>query len=367
MPVPFIDLSRQHRKIRKELSAAVQAVFDSQQFVLKSRGASLESAIAKKLGARHAVALASGSDALYLSLLASGVKPGDEVITSAFTFFATAGAVVRAGAKPVFVDIDPRTCNLRPELIVSKINSKTKAILPVHLFGLACDIKAVMAVARRHSLAVVEDAAQAIGARVDGKCAGTFGDAGCLSFYPTKNLGAAGDAGMVVTSSAKLAEELRLLRDHGAGKKYHHEKAGFNSRLDEVQAAVLLVKLKYLEAWNNARKKIAERYAEGLADLPLKLPKEPKGFTHIYHLYSIQTDRRDALQNYLKKKGIGAEIYYPVPLHLQPCFKALGYRCGDLPEAERVSFRVLSLPMFPELSQKETSRVVETVRDFFKR
>ncbi len=367
MKVPLIDLSEQHKKIGTELKAAALKPFDTQRFVLGDLGREFEAKIAAKAGAKHAIGLASGTDALLLALVALGVKTGDEVVTTPFTFFATAGAVSRVGAKPVFADIDEKTFNLDPEKAKAAVTRRTKAIIPVHLFGLPCDMKAISAIARNRSLAVVEDAAQSLGAEYGGKGTGAIGDAGCYSFYPTKNLGGAGDGGMLVTSSNQLADKIRVLRDHGARKKYHHDVVGVNSRLDEIQAAVLLVKLKYLDRWNESRRKHARDYAEGLAGLPIALPSEPKGRTHIYHLYSIQTDRRDALAAHLTSRGIGCGVYYPVPMHLQPCYKALGYKKGAFPVTERVTSRVLSLPMFPELTDGQKDQVISMVREFFKR
>jgi len=367
LKVPLIDLSEQHKKIGTELKAAALKPFDTQRFVLGDLGREFEAKIAAKAGAKHAIGLASGTDALLLALVALGVKTGDEVVTTPFTFFATAGAVSRVGAKPVFADIDEKTFNLDPEKAKAAVTRRTKAIIPVHLFGLPCDMKAISAIARNRSLAVVEDAAQSLGAEYGGKGTGAIGDAGCYSFYPTKNLGGAGDGGMLVTSSNQLADKIRVLRDHGARKKYHHDVVGVNSRLDEIQAAVLLVKLKYLDRWNESRRKHARDYAEGLAGLPIALPSEPKGRTHIYHLYSIQTDRRDALAAHLTSRGIGCGVYYPVPMHLQPCYKALGYKKGAFPVTERVTSRVLSLPMFPELTDGQKDQVISMVREFFKR
>ncbi len=367
MKVPLIDLSEQHKKIGTELKAAALKPFDTQRFVLGDLGREFEAKIAAKAGAKHAIGLASGTDALLLALVALGGKTGDGVVTTPSRFFATAGAVSRVGAKPVFADIDEKTFNLDPEKAKAAVTRRTKAIIPVHLFGLPCDMKAISAIARNRSLAVVEDAAQSLGAEYGGKGTGAIGDAGCYSFYPTKNLGGAGDGGMLVTSSNQLADKIRVLRDHGARKKYHHDVVGVNSRLDEIQAAVLLVKLKYLDRWNESRRKHARDYAEGLAGLPIALPSEPKGRTHIYHLYSIQTDRRDALAAHLTSRGIGCGVYYPVPMHLQPCYKALGYKKGAFPVTERVTSRVLSLPMFPELTDGQKDQVISMVREFFKR
>lgn len=365
MKVPFIDLSGQHEEISRQLKAAVGRVLDSQKFVLGDRGRELEEHVAAKVGARHAVALASGSDALYLALHALGVGRGDEVVTTPFTFFATAGSITRTGARPVFADIDEKTFNIDSEKARAARGRRTKAFIPVHMLGLPCDLKGVIAAAR--SLPVIEDAAQAFGAEYAGRSAGSVGTAGCYSFYPTKNFGGAGDGGMLVTSSDTLADKVRLLRDHGARKKYHHDLAGLNSRLDEIQAAVLLVKLKRIDRWNAARRLHARDYDRGLKGLPVQTPFTPSGRTHIYHLYSILTDRRDALQAFLVKKGIGTGIYYPLPMHLQPCYRGLGYKKGDFPVTERVTARTLSLPMYPDLTRERKERVIAAIREFFKK
>ncbi|MBI4352903.1 MAG: DegT/DnrJ/EryC1/StrS family aminotransferase [Candidatus Omnitrophica bacterium] len=364
MRVPFIDLAVSSRGIQEEIRKAVNRVLDSQRFILDGSVAALEEKIARDVGAKYAVGTASGSDALYLSLLALGVGAGDEVITTPFTFFATAGAVSRTGARPVFVDIDPHTFNLNPSLVEERINRKTKAIVPVHLFGLLCEMDSILRIARRHSLLIVEDAAQAYGAGYRGKKAGSWGDAGCFSFYPTKNLGGAGDGGMVVTSSAGLARKLKLLRDHGSARKYHHEEIGVNSRLDELQAAVLLVKLKYLKEWNEKRRFCASVYGEGLKDSPLQIPKSPAGNRHVYHLYSILSKKRDALARFLAGEGIGTGIYYPLPLHLQPCYRSLGGKKGDFPVAERTTSQILSLPMYPGLAERDVRFVMSKVHEF---
>ncbi len=365
--IPLIDLAEQHRQILPELKNAVAAVLESQRFVLGAVGRNLENEIAARLGTKHAIGLASGSDALYLSLVALGVGPGDHVVTTPFTFFATAGAVSRAGATPVFVDIDSATYNLNEERVESRITSKVKAIIPVHLFGLSCDMGPIMETAKKDGIAVVEDAAQSYGATYHGKKCGSLGDAACLSFYPTKNLGGAGDGGMVLTSSAHLADRVRLLRDHGSQVKYHHDIVGVNSRLDELQAAVLLVKMKRIDDWNARRRALAARYAKGLEGLPLRLPTAPEGSQHVYHLYTVACERRDELAKFLRERGIGTGVYYPLPLHLQPCYSDLGYRKGDFPESEKAATQVLSLPMFPELSDADADLVIEAVREFFRR
>lgn len=365
MQVPFIDLKAQDPRILEEVKSAVNRIFDSQKFILSESVKTLETQVSKKIGTKYAIGVASGSDALYLALWALGVGPGDEVIAPPFTFFATAGAISRAGATPVFADIDPATFNLDPAQIEAKITQKTKAIIPVHLFGLCADMKAIMAIAKKHHLFVVEDVAQALGAKIGAEQAGSWGDAGCLSFFPTKNLGGAGDGGMVVTSSEALAEKIRVLRVHGSKQKYFHEFIGINSRLDELQAAVVLTKLGYLDDWNSKRWAAAKIYSKNLAGLPIDLPVIPTGYGHIFHLYSILTDKRDALQEHLEKNGIGTGVYYPLPLHLQPCYRDLGYRKGDFPVSERAAGRILSLPLYPEISKEALAFVISKIKSFF--
>jgi dTDP-4-amino-4,6-dideoxygalactose transaminase len=365
MRVPLIDLKSQNQEIKKEIASAISKIFDRQRFVLGEHGRHLELAIARKTGARFGVGVNSGSDALTLSLLACGVGVGDEVITTPFTFFATAGAISRVGAKPVFADIDPDTFNLDPKKVEPKITSRTKAIIPVHLFGLCCDMNPILSLAAKRKLFVIEDAAQAYGSSYHGKKAGSMGDAACLSFYPTKNLGGAGDGGMVLTSSEDIAKKIEVLRDHGAKEKYHHDWIGINSRLDEIQAAVLGIKLKRIDFWNRQRQKRAADYDQGFKELPVKTPFVPKGYEHTYHLYSIRTPRREALKDFLLKKGVGSGVYYPLPLHLQPCYKNLGGRPGDFPASEKAAGEILSLPMYPELTTAKTRYVISCVREFF--
>jgi dTDP-4-amino-4,6-dideoxygalactose transaminase len=365
VPVPFIHLGLQHKSIRKEVLTALTKIADSQKFVLGEHGLALEKKIAAYCGVAHAVGLASGSDALFLSLLALDIGAGDEVITTPFTFFASAGSITRTGAKVVFCDVDPDTCNIDPAKIASVITTRTKAILPVHLFGLPCDMDAIMRIARKHKLAVIEDAAQSFGSTYKGKPSGVVGDAGCFSFYPTKNLGGAGDGGMVVTRSKKIADKIRLLRNHGSRVKYHHEFAGINSRLDEIQAAWVGIKMKHIDQWNDARRRHAKVYDEAFKELPIKTPTRSKDSLSNYHLYSIQTDRRDQLASYLHDKGIGCGVYYPLSLHLQPCYKELAYRKGDLPVSESLSKTILSLPMYAEMTASQRTEVIKAVRSFF--
>lgn len=364
LKVPFIDFKDQYASIQAPVLKAVRRVFDSQQFILKDEGAALEKEIARKAGSKHAIGVASGSDALYLALAAMGIGPGDEVITVPFTFFATAGAIHRTGAKIVFVDIDPKTLNMDPALLEEKITPRTKAVIPVHLFGLPCDMDAIQSVAKKHGLRVIEDAAQSFGALYKGKQTGSLSDAGCLSFFPTKNLGGAGDGGAVLTSSDELAEKIRVLRVHGSRERYFHDVVGVNSRLDEIQAAVVRVKLKYLDRWNASRRRLAAAYDRAFNDLPIQTPFVPKNAQSIYHLYTIRTFQRDALAAFLEKRGIGTGIYYPLPLHLQRCFKELGHSRGDFPQSEKAADQALSLPMYPELSKVQLDFVTRSVREF---
>jgi len=365
MPVPFIDLNPQFKSIEKEIISASSRVLRSQHFVLADEGRCLEAESAKYLGSKYALGLASGSDALYLALLALGIGAGDEVITSPFSFFATASSITRTGAKVVFADIDPDTFNLDPGKVRAKITHRTRAILPVHLFGLSCDMAAILKIAKKYSLRVVEDAAQSFGASYCGKKTGSLGDIGCFSFYPTKSLGGAGDGGMVSTDSSKLYAKIRLLRNHGSVKKYYHEVIGINSRLDELQAAILRIKLRRLDRWNAQRRRHAKVYDKAFKDLPLKIPVSTKDARSIYHLYTIRTPRRDALAVHLGRQGIGHGVYYPVPLHFQPCYKELRKRRGDYPVSESAALSVLSLPMYAELETKNIKAVIKSVRSFF--
>lgn len=364
-PVPFIDFGVQYAGIREEIRAAVHGVLDSQQFILKDRVAELETAIARAVGVKHAIGCASGTDALYLVLAALGVGAGDEVVTTPFTFFATAGCISRAQARPVFADIDPRTFQIDPESVRRALTTRTRAIMPVHLFGLCADMDALSPIAASKNLPVIEDAAQAYGAAIGGRKAGAMSNAGCLSFFPTKNLGGGGDGGMITTSDDKLADKIRLLRVHGSKIKYHHEIIGINSRLDEIQAAILLVKLKYVDRWNDARIRLAAQYDEGLKGLPVWTPAKPAGYRHIYHLYTVRAEKRDALVKSLTEKGVGSGVYYPVLLHLQPCYRDLGYKPGDFPQTEKACSDVVSLPMYPEMTADYVSRVISAIRGFY--
>jgi dTDP-4-amino-4,6-dideoxygalactose transaminase len=375
--VPLLDLQRQYSTVREEVLAAIERVCSSQQFILGAEVEQFEREIASFIGVRSAVGCASGTDALWLALVAVGVQPGDSVITTAFSFFASASAIVRAGARPVLVDIDPATFNLDPEKVAARLRSggshKIRALLPVHLYGQCADMDALRHLAKEFDLVIIEDAAQAIGAKWRGRQAGSLGAASAFSFYPTKNLSALGDAGLATTGDAALAEHMRRLRNHGISRRYLHEEVGWNCRMDAIQAAVLRVKLKYIETWNEQRcaraaiyiQLFAEAGLSGACDAPITLPQTSKDAHHVFHQYVIRAQRRDDLRIFLAQRGIATEIYYPIPLHLQPSFAYLGYGEGDLPESERASREVLALPMFPELTEREQSWVVEAIAEFY--
>jgi dTDP-4-amino-4,6-dideoxygalactose transaminase len=369
--VPLLDLKAQYRTIRDEVQKALAAVCDEQGFILGPRVAELERQLSKYVGASHAVGAASGSDALLLSLMAVGIQPGDDVITVPFTFFATAGVISRLGARPVFVDIREDTFNLDPDLIEAKITSKTKAIIPVHLFGQCADMDRINDIAKRRRLAVIEDACQAIGASRHGVQAGAMGDAGCFSFFPTKNLGGFGDGGLVTMNDAGLHDRIGMLRVHGSRVRYYHELVGINSRLDALQAAVLLVKLPYLDGWAEKRRSNAARYETLFKEAGLigriVLPRTDTGNTHVFNQFTIRAEKRDELRNALTEGGIGTEIYYPVPLHLQTCYGELGYRKGAFPVSERAAVDALSLPIYAELTDAQLVYVVEHIRKFYSR
>ncbi|MGE3706307.1 MAG: DegT/DnrJ/EryC1/StrS family aminotransferase [Vicinamibacterales bacterium] len=363
--VPLLDLRPQYDPLREQILAAVTRVCDSQQYINGPEVEALESELAAMLGVGHAVAVSSGTDALLLALMALEIGPGDEVVTPTYSFFATAGAIVRLGATPVFVDIDPVTYNLDPRAVAGAITSRTKAIVPVHLYGLSADLEPIVDLASRQGVAVVEDAAQAIGATYNGRPVGGFGAFGCFSFFPSKNLGAFGDAGLVTTGDPELAQRARLLRMHGMHPKYYHSLVGGNFRCDALQAAVLRVKAPHLHAWTEARRANAARYHElfaaaGLADR-VGLPHEPDDRRHIYNQFVIRTPDRDGLKRHLDAMGIGNEIYYPVPFHLQPCFAFLGYARGAFPEAERAARETLALPIYGELTRGQQAHVVSAI------
>ena len=383
MNVPLLDLKAQYKAIESEIRAAIDPVLESQRFIMGPQVKSLEEKVARYVNARHAISCASGSDALLLSLMAAGIGQGDAVITTPYTFFATAGTISRLGATPIFVDIDPKTYNIDPDKIEATLTGKgrygsslithhssIKAIIPVHLYGQAADMDPIMEIARRCDLIVIEDAAQAIGTEYKGRRAGSIGHFGCFSFFPSKNLGGYGDGGMVTTNSDEFDDRLRILRVHGSKPKYHHKVVGLNSRLDSLQAAILDVKLRHLDGWSAARKGNAEWYNAkfqevGLSDRFLVAPYQVRGGRHIYHQYVIRAKRRDELMCYLKEKGIGCEVYYPVPLHLQECFASYGYTDGDLPNAENAAKETLAIPIYPELTEQQKRCVVDAIREFY--
>jgi dTDP-4-amino-4,6-dideoxygalactose transaminase len=375
----MLDLKRQYGPIHHELLDAVSAVLETQKFILGEPVAALERAAAEKLGAANAIGCSSGTDALWLALAGAGIGPGQAVITTPFSFFASVSAILRAGATAVLADIDPATLNMDPKAVQAVLETPQpapiRAILPVHLYGQCADWTSFSRLGREHGLKLIEDAAQAWGAEWDGVKAGALGDAAAFSFYPTKNLSAAGDAGMVVTNSEELAERVRMLRQHGMKRRYYHDEIGWNARMDGIQAAILSVKLKYIDGWNHGRRMVARKYhalfhAAGLAEAGLYpahgivLPHEVPGSRHVWHQYVIRSARRDALRDFLTARQIGSEIYYPVPLHLQEALKCLGYAEGSFPEAERAAQEVLALPIFPELREDEQQTVVRAVAEF---
>jgi dTDP-4-amino-4,6-dideoxygalactose transaminase len=371
MTVPLLDLQAQYRPLRDEILAAMTRVADSQRFIMGVEVENLETELARMLGIEHAVAVSSGTDALLLALMALGIGPGDEVVTSPYSFFATAGSVVRLGARPVFVDIDPATFNIDPDRVASAITPRTKAILPVHLFGQSADLGVIMQIAADHHLPVIEDAAQAIGATYRSRPVGGIGAVGCFSFFPSKNLGAFGDAGLVTTTDDELARRARLLRTHGMEPKYYHHVVGANFRMDALQAAILRVKAPHLAGWTAMRRANASRYRDlfraAALDETVTLPADPADRLHIYNQFVIRTVERDALKQHLDEAGIGNEIYYPVPFHLQPCFADLGYRRGDFPHAERAAAESLAIPIYGELTVEEQQSVVSAISAFVHR
>jgi len=363
MEVQFLDLRQQYLSIRKEIDEAVLRVLGSGNYILGQAVAELETRIAEYSGAAHGIGVASGTDALFLSLKACGVWPGDEVITSTYSFFASAGTIWNAGARPVFVDIDLDTFNLDVTQIRKKLGKRTKAIMPVHLFGQCADMGPILELSQQTGVAVIEDAAQSIGAVWCGRKAGSMGTAGCFSFYPTKNLGAYGDAGMIVTNDPAMADKVRLLRIHGAKPKYFHKIVGFNSRLDAIQAAVLMVKLDHLDQWSKKRRENAAIYDELLAGTEAIVPKVREGNLSIFNQYVVRVPRRDAVREFLKKKGIDTDVYYPLPLHLQECFAELGYAKGELPNAEKASAESLALPVYAEITLEQQGYVALSLKE----
>ena len=370
MNIPLLDLKAQYQTIRKDVLAAIETVCDEQGFILGPRVVELERSLAKYIGTAHAVGVASGSDALLLSLMAVGVGAGDEVITVPFTFFATTGAISRLGAKPVFVDVCADTFNMDCARLEQAITPRTRAIIPVHLFGQCADMETITAVAKRHKLAVIEDACQAIGAKRHGKMSGSMGETGCFSFFPSKNLGGFGDGGLITTNVDGLHDAMAMLRVHGSRVRYLHELIGINSRLDALQAAVLQVKLKHLDQWAQGRRRNATRYEQLFKDANIRdhvtLPITAKGNEHVFNQYTVRARKRDQLRAYLKDHGIGTEIYYPVPMHLQTCYRDLGYHKGSFPVSEQAAEEVLSLPIYAELTDTQLCHVVETIAAFYK-
>ncbi len=363
MAVPLLDLHRQYAALKQQIDDAVARVFAHQQFILGPEVKECEKQIAALCGVKYAIGVASGTDALLIALRSAGVQPGDEVIVPDFSFFATAGVVARLCAKPVFVDIDPESYNIDPARIEAAITDKTKAIIPVHLFGQAADMDAIMAIARKHKLTVIEDAAQAIGAEYNGHPVGSLGDMGCFSFFPSKNLGGAGDGGMIVTDSEEHYERCVMLRTHGEKPKYHHRMVGYNSRLDTLQAAVLLAKLPHLRGWSEQRQKHARRYDDAFAAVEaLTTPKvKPYATFPIYNQYTLASAKREQILAALKEAQIGHAVYYPVPFHQQDCFRELGFTDADLPVATQVAQQVFSIPVFPELTDDEQNDVITTI------
>ncbi len=363
--VPFVDLSALHAPLQAEFERVFREILSTSAFIGGRAVAEFESAFAQFCGVQYAVAAGSGTAALHMALTACGIGPNDDVITTAHTFAATVEAILHAGATPVFVDVDEETYNMDPQKIEAAITPRTRAILPVHLYGQCADMEAISAIARRHNLLVIEDAAQAHGARIGQRRAGSFGDMACFSFYPAKNLGAFGDAGMVVTNDADKARIARLVADHGSPDKYHHTLLGYNYRCDAIQAAVLAVKMPHLEAWNERRRRAAARYTERLRGLSAVRPPRAR-FDHIYHLYVIRVPQRDALKNFLAQRNIAAGLHYPVPMHLQPMMAGHPQaRVGALPVAERIAGEILSLPMFPDITDAQIDEVVGAIREFF--
>ncbi|MCP4580334.1 MAG: DegT/DnrJ/EryC1/StrS family aminotransferase [candidate division Zixibacteria bacterium] len=366
MKVPLLDLKLQYLSIKDEIDAAIARVLDHCWFIMGPELKQLETELADYCQTKHAIGVASGTDALLLSLHGLGVGPGDEVVTTGFSFFATAGVISRLGAVPVFCDIEEKTFNIDPDQLELKITGKTKAIIPVHLYGQIAEMDRISEIAKKHNLSIVEDAAQAIGSRYHDRPAGTLGDAAGFSFFPSKNLGAYGDGGFIATNSDELADTLRKLRVHGAKPKYYHSIIGYNSRLDCLQASILLVKLKYLNRWHEARREKARIYNEGFNNVSGVVTPFVHDYNyHIYHQYTLIAENRDKLKEHLKEKEIGFDTYYPLPFHLQECFNDLGYRKGDLPVAERLSEKVISLPAFPELTEDQQAYVIDSVKEFY--
>ncbi len=363
--IPMVDLKAQHQAIKEKIDDRIKDIFESGAFILGPNVMELERKVAAYHEVPYAIGLASGTDALHLALRAAGVEKGDEVITTPFTFFATVEAILYCEAKPVFADIEPDTFNMNIAAVEALISDRTKAILPVHIFGHPVDMDALMPVADSHNLKVIEDCAQAFGADIRGKKVGSFGVAGCYSFYPSKNFSCYGDGGMVVTDISEINDRIRRLRNHGSSRTYQHNEVGYNSRLDEMQAAVLNVKLKRIDGYNDQRRLVAERYRERLSDLPLTLPVERKGCRHVYHQFTMRSGIRDELSAYLHSEGISNVIYYPAPIHLQKALNSFNWSEGDFPEAEKASREVMSIPMYPELPEFDLDFICDKIRSFF--
>ncbi|OGC05813.1 transcriptional regulator [candidate division WOR-1 bacterium RIFOXYA2_FULL_36_21] len=366
MAVPFFDIKRQISSIRNEIDTAISEVIDNGAFILGPKVKELEDFAAKYIGAKHAIGVASGTDALMLALKALNIKKDAEVITTPFTFVATLDAIEFCGATPVFVDIDPDTFNIDTKKIEAAITKKTEVILPVHLYGQPANMEEMLSIAKKYNLKVVEDAAQAIGAKYNNKYVGSLGEVGCFSFFPTKNLGCFGDGGLVTTNSDEIAKMLRILKGHGSTITYHYDFVGHNSRLDSIQAAILLIRFKYLEEWTNKRRENAKLYKELLKDIKeISLPKEDPKIFHVYNQFTIKVEARNELLDFLKSKNIGCAIYYPLSLHLQNAFKSLGFKNGDFPISEKTQESVISLPIFPELTREEIEEVVDGIKKFY--
>ncbi|MBD3426361.1 MAG: aminotransferase class I/II-fold pyridoxal phosphate-dependent enzyme [Candidatus Omnitrophica bacterium] len=374
MNIPLLDLKAQYQTIKDQIDQVLAKVVESQYFILSPEVAALESEVADYTGVSHSAGVASGTDAIILALKALDIGPGDTVITTPFTFFATAESISMVGAKPVFVDIEPDTYNIDPEKVRGLLENmdesekrSVKAIIPVHLYGQCADMTSLMDLAEKNRLKVVEDCAQAIGATHTGRKAGSFGDAGCFSFFPSKNLGGFGDGGMVVSSREDIIERVKKLRIHGSREQYVHDEIGYNSRLDSLQAAILRIKLTKLDEWFSGRQRIAAKYDEAFSGLDITIPAVAEGNIHTYHQYTVRVDDRNGLKQYLKDKGIAARVYYPVPLHLQPCYKDLGYSIGSFPVSEKMAEHVLSLPVYPELTDEKVEYIISSVTDFINR
>lgn len=367
MKIPLLDLKSQYRSIKDEIDAAINSVLKRQQFILGEEVENLEEEVASYCKVRYGIGVASGTDALFLSLKALGIKEGDEVITTPLTFIATGEAISNLGAMPVFVDIDMKTYTIDPALIERRITKKTKAILPVHLYGQCTDMDPILRIAKRYNLKIIEDCAQAIGATYKKKKAGSMGDAGCISFFPSKNLGAFGDGGMIITNDKDIAKRIKTLRVHGASKRYYHDILGYNSRLDNLQAAILRVKLRLLDKWITMRQGLARLYDSSLSSLSLVTPFVPEYNTHTYHLYIIASSYRERLLQHFISSGIEARVYYPIPLHLQKCYSYLNYKKKDLPNAQWAAENTLAIPLYPELKKEGVEKVVNCIREFYER